>query len=364
MITDPSGAVSLLREMVGLRSFSGSERELATWLVRRLTGAGLRSWLDEAGNVHAVAGSEDGPELMLLGHLDTVPGEVPVRVEGDVLHGRGAVDAKGPLAAFLCAAARLDGRIPARVHVVGAVDEERTSTGARHLVRSMPAPDAVVIGEPSGADAVGVGYKGMLRYRLDVRRPSAHTSSPDATAAEVAAAHWARACDWLDLAYSGTSARFDQASLALVRIEGDLETAELEVSCRVPPDFDVERFAGLLREWAPGDRVTVHESVPAVRSSRTDPVVRALSAAIRGGGFRPGTKLKLGTSDWNVVGPVWDVPVAAYGPGDSKLCHTPEEHLSLTEYLRAVDVLTEALPRLAGALRPVVTAGAGRRATP
>jgi LysW-gamma-L-lysine carboxypeptidase len=48
----------------------------------------------------------------------------------------------------------------------------------------------------------------------------------------------------------------------------------------------------------------------------------------------------------NVVGPVWGVPIVAYGPGDSALDHTPEERIHLGEYLRAIEVLREALAAL------------------
>jgi LysW-gamma-L-lysine carboxypeptidase len=48
----------------------------------------------------------------------------------------------------------------------------------------------------------------------------------------------------------------------------------------------------------------------------------------------------------NVVGPVWRCPILAYGPGDSALDHTPNEHLSLEEYARAIDVLEHALAAL------------------
>ncbi|QKK09717.1 MAG: M20/M25/M40 family metallo-hydrolase [Planctomycetota bacterium] len=63
--------------------------------------------IDEAGNALAHRGPADAPvHIMLLGHIDTVPGDIPVRIAGGVLHGRGSVDAKGPLAAMLCRAAR------------------------------------------------------------------------------------------------------------------------------------------------------------------------------------------------------------------------------------------------------------------
>jgi len=53
----------------------------------------------------------------------------------------------------------------------------------------------------------------------------------------------------------------------------------------------------------------------------------------------PGFVLKTGTSDMNVVAPVWRCPIVAYGPGDSALDHTPHEHVSIDEYWRAILVL-------------------------
>ena len=49
----------------------------------------------------------------------------------------------------------------------------------------------------------------------------------------------------------------------------------------------------------------------------------------------------------NVVGPAWQCPILAYGPGDSALDHTPNEHVNLAEYWQAVQVLAQALRNLA-----------------
>jgi LysW-gamma-L-lysine carboxypeptidase len=48
----------------------------------------------------------------------------------------------------------------------------------------------------------------------------------------------------------------------------------------------------------------------------------------------------------NVVGPAWGCPIAAYGPGDSSLDHTPDEHIDLEEFQLAIDVLVHALELL------------------
>jgi len=50
----------------------------------------------------------------------------------------------------------------------------------------------------------------------------------------------------------------------------------------------------------------------------------------------------------NVVGPAWGCPIAAYGPGNSALDHTPEEYIDLAEFQRGIRVLTTTLEILGG----------------
>ncbi|MFY1704933.1 M20/M25/M40 family metallo-hydrolase [Micromonospora sp. WMMA1923] len=362
----------LLRDLVDIPSVSGTEDALARHVAAHLRAAGLDARLDEVGNVIGSTGdAATGPTVMLLGHLDTVPGAPPVRLDGDVLHGRGTVDAKGPLATMVSAGIRLAGRFPGRLLVVGAVDEERASVGARHLLTGVR-PDAVVIGEPNGAYGIAVGYKGVLRLRLTVRRPPAHTSSDQETAAEAVAGLWHALRSRLTDGVPAETALFDRIMPTLVGITGDLETAVADVSCRIPPDFDADEFVALVRGLTDGVGIEVTESVPAVRGTRTGPLWRAFATAVRQHGGQPVAKRKLGTSDMNVVGPVWRVPVVAYGPGDSRLCHTAQERISVAEYRLAVDVLTDALLLLAGDLADgratgpagdPVTGPAGDRAT-
>ncbi len=54
-------------------------------------------------------------------------------------------------------------------------------------------------------------------------------------------------------------------------------------------------------------------------------------------------KRKSGTADMNILAPRFDVDAVAYGPGDSKLDHTPYEHVNLEEYLRSIEILKESL---------------------
>ena len=74
--------------------------------------------------------------------------------------------------------------------------------------------------------------------------------------------------------------------------------------------------------------------------------MRAFLAGIRAAGGQPGFLLKTGTADLNIVAPAWGCPALAYGPGDSALDHTPDEHLSLDEYQRSVEELKFVLKQL------------------
>ena len=124
---------------------------------------GFRAEIDAAGNAIGAIGSGER-QIVLLGHIDTVPGHIPVRIENGELWGRGAVDAKGPLCTFVAAAAAAAPDLNATVTVVGAVGEERLGSPGARAVAAWDAPDFCVIGEPSGWDAVCLGYRGTLGF--------------------------------------------------------------------------------------------------------------------------------------------------------------------------------------------------------
>lgn len=335
----------LLADMVAIPSPSRQEAVLARELHARLEALGFQAWLDSAGNVVGEIGSDTGPTILLLGHMDTVPKPLPTHTEGRILHGRGAVDAKGPLAAMICAAAaRRDA--PYRIRVVGAVEEETPSSrGAVEVTRSAPL-DAVLIGEPTGWSDLVFGYKGKLDLTYRVERPQAHSSHPGEKASEAVVAFWERVLELLGP--QGTA--FGLPSATLSTIHGDLVVAEATVSCRLPVDFPVAGFLDELRSACGGGTVTVDNAVPAALTSRSDAVVRHLTNAIRRHGGRPRHLLRGGSSDMNTVRAVWDVPIATYGPGDHTLEHTDNEWIDLDEYLRSISVISTTLDGLAAEL--------------
>jgi LysW-gamma-L-lysine carboxypeptidase len=311
-----------------------------------------RAFVDEAGNAVGVMGS--GPrQVILLGHIDSVPGKIPVRVEAGMLYGRGSVDAKGPLAAFVDAVGRLGAVDGWQFIVIAAVDEERDSTGARYVAKHYR-PDFAIIGEPSDWERVTIGYKGSVWATLSVRRQCAHGASGEQNACEAAVAVWQAVQGWAADFNQERSRRFDQVMPVLRGMasgeDGFEEWARLEINARLPLDLPPQDWRQQIVELSANVAGVVVEAcgfdIPAYRVGKNTPLVRALLAGIRETGGRPSFVLKTGTADLNVVAPVWECPAVAYGPGDSALDHSPNECLSLDEFSRAVAVLEAALQTL------------------
>ena len=305
--------ISFLEELISIPSPSGEEDAVAEHLVGRMTALGFRAHRDEAGNAVGIVGNANAErEIVLLGHMDTVPGSIPVRRCGDLLYGR----------------------------------------GARYLARTMPSPDCVIIGEPGHWEGVTLGYKGMLAVDYVRVQPGAHSAGEMPGPAEKAVAFWNRLMVYAEAYNGGRSGRFNTLDPALRDFrtfsDGLDDGAEMNIVVRIPPGVEAADLKEKMLTWCNGDKLTFPGSDPPFRSEKNIPPVRALLRAIRAEGGRPRFKLKTGTSDMNVVGPAWQCPIVAYGPGDSSLDHTPDEHVDVREFRRGVRVLARALETLAG----------------
>src|SRR5215212_10894646 len=181
--------IDLLRRLVEIPSLSDDEHAAVAELCQQMEARGFRTKIDSAGNAIGVIGSGQR-QVVLLGHIDTVSGHIPVRIENGQLWGRGAVDAKGPLCTFVAAAAATAPDLNATVTVVGAVGEERLGSPGARAVATWDAPDYCVIGEPSGWDAICLGYRGTLGFHYTLQQPSRHTAGPGESASEQAIAFW------------------------------------------------------------------------------------------------------------------------------------------------------------------------------
>ena len=301
---DRAAAIELVRGLVAIPSISRHEAPAAAWLVEQMRAAGYdRAFVDEAGNAVGELGDPSAARtIVLLGHIDTVPGNIPVRIEpsgdGEVLFGRGSVDAKGPLATFVAGAARFGAsrarESGLRVVVVGAVEEEAaTSKGARFIAARFngttePVPSACIIGEPSHWRRVTLGYKGRLLLDLTADQPMAHTAGPDASVAAIVVDLWNWVTAHAARYNAGKDKAFDQLSPSLRRfITGNKQmhdTADAQIAWRLPLGFDAEAFSDEVRALA-GDAWTRGQD--GIRF----PLPRLRAAVARRSQQRPGQEL-------------------------------------------------------------------------
>ena len=333
--------------LVSQYSPSGQERGAVEWLIARMKSLSYDdAFIDDAGNAVGVMGS--GPkQVLLLGHIDTVPGEIRVEQDDRTLYGRGAVDAKGPLACFVDAVALVGMQPGWQFVVVGAVEEERDSEGARFIADQYK-PEYAIVGEPNQWDRVALGYKGSAWANVTIKRGQAHTASGEQTAAEAAVEVWLKIKAHVDSFNADKQKIFDKLLLTLRGMESgsdDFEQwARLKVGVRLPMDVSPENWYGKLAEIIGNAEIErIGFAVPAWACEKNTKLVRSFLSGIRSQGGEPRFVYKTGTADLNIVGPVWKCPALVYGPGDSSMDHTPNEHISLDDYRKSVQVLQNAL---------------------
>ena len=336
--------------LVSQYSPSGEERPAVEWLVQRMKSLGYdNAFIDDAGN--AVGEIGQGPnQIVLLGHIDTVPGEIRVEQDGILLYGRGSADAKGPLACFVDSVAKVGVKEGWQFVVIGAVEEERNSEGARFVVDQYQ-PAFAIIGEPNQWDRIALGYKGSAWANISVKRGQAHSASGEQTAAEAAVETWLKIKGYADLFNEDKQKMFDKLLPTLREMDTDAndfeQWARLKVGVRLPMDVSPDDWYGELGEIvADAEMERVGYAVPAWSCDKNTPLVRTFLSAIRAVGGEPRFVYKTGTADLNIVAPVWKCPAVVYGPGDSSLDHTPNEHISLDDYSKSVQVLSSVLNKL------------------
>lgn len=344
--------IELLYGLVKIYSPSTQERTASEYFVAQMNEMGLHAFVDDAGNAVGILG-EGAREIVLLGHIDTFHGYIEPRIEtgaqgrAPVLYGRGAVDAKGCLAAFASAVAQVGAREGVRFIVIGAVEEESaTSKGARFALTQYK-PEVCIIGEPSGWDRITLGYKGRVLVDYEITKPMTHTASNTRAAVEEAVMFWNRVAAFAAEYNHDKTKVFDQLDPSLRALnssdDGFTDRAVMRIGLRVPVGLTIAQVEQAIAKFSDGASVTFSSEEEPFRADKNNALVRAFLGAIREVGGKPAFTLKTGTSDMNIVGPAWGCPIVAYGPGDSSLDHTPNEHLDLEELERAVDVLAKVL---------------------
>jgi acetylornithine deacetylase len=335
----------LTRALVRIPSVSGGESECVAFLAGE-----LRAFdpVVSGRNLFAVRG--DGPRTLLLNsHTDTVPASADwtldphaAELRDGKVHGLGANDAKGPLAALACAFATAAVPAGARLVLAATCEEETGGPGLGTLLPELPRPDAAVVGEPTGL-AVCSGQRGLLRLRLTARGRSAHASRPwQGENAIAKAALDILALERLDL--GEPHPQLGAATLQVTMIEGGVRTnvvpsaCTLEIDARTLPGLDNSTLHDRVVACVESDVELVSDRFAPVETSPGEAIVRAALAAA--GCDAPSSFG--GVSDLHHVR---HVPGIVLGPGRSEQSHAADEWIETNQLERAVDVYSETIRR-------------------
>ncbi|MED7929800.1 succinyl-diaminopimelate desuccinylase [Nonomuraea sp. LP-02] len=326
---------ALTAAIVDIESVSGAERALADAVERAL--AALPYLKVERSGETVVARTELGraERVLIAGHLDTVPvaGNLPSRVEGDLLYGCGTSDMKAGVAVAL----RLAATVPAPNRDVTYVfydceEIEAERNGLTRVAREHPdwlLADFAVLMEPTDGVIEG-GCQGTLRAEVAVTGKRAHSAR---SWFGVNAIHGIEPVLARLNAYEARRPVVDgleyHEGLNAVGVTGGVagnvipDRCVVTVNYRFAPDLTVGQAEEHVREVFDGFEVTFTDAAPAARPGLTHPVAAAFAAAVGGT-----PRAKLGWTDvarFSALG----VPAVNYGPGDPNLAHQQGEYVSL-----------------------------------
>lgn len=325
--------VTLTRSLVDIDSTTGRESEVGTWLLRFLQyrGYAVEEQPVSDGRFNVFAHLDVQPRVVFSTHFDCVPPYFASREERGFVFGRGACDAKGILAAQICAAERLRAAGEHRFGLLFVVGEERGSDGARIANEyAPPGVEYLVNGEPTD-NRLGLATRGVLRVRLRATGRAAHSAFPEL----------------------GESA-IDKLLDALMVVRG-LQLPEDPLLGRthytvgvidggVAPNVVSPSASAELLFRIVGDGATVRkalevvEGIVAIDEVLDIPAVKMLTLP----GFE--TAVFPYTTDVPLL-TAWGRPLLV-GPGSIHVAHTDEEHVAVDELQAAVDINVSLATRL------------------
>ncbi len=300
--------------------------------------------------------------ILLAPHLDTVGADntcfIPQRKNGR-LHGRGACDTKGSVAAMLSAVIEISQARsrPQTTEIVfaGLIDEEKGQAGSRALAASGFKADLAIVGEPTRLQVI-TAHKGSLWLELETKGKAAHGATPQL--GKNAVHRMARIVDLLETEYAAQLRRRKHKLLGT----GTVNVGK--ISGGTQPNIVPDRCViGVDRRTLPGEtEASVKREITALLAAHK------LSAKITGTKAAPCTALETDAKralvrqfmkaagqtnpcgvhyfcDASVLSTA-GIPSVVFGPGDIAQAHTVDEWISLASLERGKDLLVRFLGRL------------------
>ncbi len=370
--------IAFLQEILRLESRTYAEAALAARVVSEMQIRNFdAAWIDSTGNaLGLVRGSERGAATMLLTHLDhidvgdtTLWAQPPFAgvLENNMLHGRGAVDIKGPLAAQLFALAGLleQGLRPKHdVLLAMPVEEEIGGRGMAELVAYLPIKTPVgllevracVVGEPSG-NKVMLGHRGVCRCTVRFHGRAHHASL--GLHAENPHFAYATFLERLRLLELPSHPILGRSSISPTTIHADTSsnnltpntiTLTLDWRTTLEDGAEVRRVLEQLINGLPASCVSFNDwesgedgvKNPGFMTEPNNPLVTAIHATRDSllGASETGIWQFATDGRWaHKVG----IPCVGFGPGAPELAHTTKECISVQQLEDHVQVLQKFL---------------------
>lgn len=371
---DEQEIVAECQRLIRFPSVTGQEHGISAYLAERLHEMRLRVECQEItpgrhNVIGALAGTADGPSILLNGHMDVVaPGEgwtvdpFGGHIRNGFLWGRGSVDMKGGLAALMVAVqALIRARVPLKgeVRLGVVVDEEETESGMRQLLAGGWRPDCALIAEPTGLQIV-TAHKGLAAFAITTRGIPAHASVPGEGQSAIDAMR--RVLDALDRYRAVLETRrhslLGAPTLVVATIRGGTVscmvpgTCTIEVDRRLIPGEDAARVQAELDGvcldlgLSPRPEISLQVEAQPLETSPNEHIVEALQRAVIHEGLAGGYRGWPAVSDAHLLA-ARGIPTVLFGPGDlQRWAHKPDERVSTAELVTAARVYCHLLVEL------------------
>ena len=371
--------VKLTQELVRIPSHKdhpGFERDVANHIHNYLLDQGIDSELHPVVNgrpnvIARIEGSGEGKSLMYNGHTDTVlPYNMTVEpfeanISDGKIYGRGSVDMKGSLAAFIISmvALKRSGFKPkGDIIFTAVIGEEGKSEGTEYIVQSDIRADAAIVGEPSDYE-YAIGHRGLEWFDVTFYGKASHSGRPDrgVNAIEHAMTFISKVKEELypilrekyDEYMGGSVMNFgtitggtEQSTVAdkcVLRIDRryipgeDKDTVMKEYQDIIDKLSDEDPTFRAKIEITPESLLALYH--PPLITSFNEPIVTAVREGIKEVvEYEPTITRGIGWSDAALLKTYANIPTVVFGPGDLSLAHTEEEHIKIVDLVNAVDI--------------------------
>ncbi|MCL1838743.1 MAG: succinyl-diaminopimelate desuccinylase [Propionibacteriaceae bacterium] len=326
--------VTLLQAIVDIESVSGNEKALADAVEHS-----LRSYQHlnvERNQDLVIARTDNGKphRIVIAGHLDTVPvaNNLPSRLEGDRVYGRGAADMKAGIAVMLAAAAKMQNPVHDLTWIFYDHEEvEASRNGLGRLSAPELQADLAILMEPTSAQ-IEAGCQGSVRFEIETKGVKAHSARAwlghnaihdvfDVLARLYRYKPRVVAVDGLEY----------REGLNAVAINGGVATNIIPDSCtitinfRFAPDRDEANAHDYIKQLFLGYTPKIIDSVSGARPGLNTELAQDFVKAVKGN-----VSPKYGWTDvarFAALG----IPALNYGPGDPGKAHTDDEYVEVSQ---------------------------------